>query len=84
MPKKLQLTALGKFLRKFKAVNNMTADELARDLGISSTLLYKLKLDSVTQHLTFTTVFVSVSVKTLELNLTKRNSTAQLVKQLNA
>ena len=43
MPKKLQLTELGKFLRKFKAVNNMTADELARDLGISSTLLYKLE-----------------------------------------
>ena len=43
MPKKVQLTELGKFLRKFRAVNNMTAEELARDLGISSTLLYKLE-----------------------------------------
>lgn len=43
MPKKVQLTELGKFLRKFRAVNNMTAEELARELGISSTLLYKLE-----------------------------------------
>ena len=43
MPKKVELTELGKFLRKFRAVNNMTAEELARDLGISSTLLYKLE-----------------------------------------
>ena len=43
MPKKVELTELGKFLRKFRAVNNMTADELACELGISSTLLYKLE-----------------------------------------
>ena len=43
MPKKVQLTELGKFLRKFRAVNNMTAEELARELSMSSTLLYKLE-----------------------------------------
>ena len=43
MPKKVALTNLGKFLRKFRAVNEMSADELARELGISSTLLYKLE-----------------------------------------
>ena len=43
MPKKVQLTELGKFLRKFRAVNNMTADELARELSMSTTLLYKLE-----------------------------------------
>lgn len=43
MPKKVEITDLGKFLRKFRAANNMTAAEMAQDLHISQAFLYKIE-----------------------------------------
>ena len=43
MPKKVELTDLGKFLRKFRAVNDFDTEKLARALEVSPTMLYKIE-----------------------------------------
>lgn len=43
MPKKVELTELGKFFRKFRAVNDFDTEKLARALEVSPTMLYKIE-----------------------------------------
>jgi HTH-type transcriptional regulator, competence development regulator len=43
MPKQVKLTALGKYLRKLRIDNNMSAKNMAKVLGMSTQMLYKIE-----------------------------------------
>ena len=43
MPKQVKLTALGKYLRKLRIDNNMPAKNMAKALGMSTQMLYKIE-----------------------------------------